>query len=147
MPVQLVDLDQKEREHGKLTSLRMEQRSGASIRSASICLKLQKNLATDECGVDSFGAACHTSQLAFRSGVGLRHVVEPLVDGRLAFSLPDCFVPMYSISSRNFGTGMTIPRAGLVWNRRFIQSSTSAIRPAATTTLIAISKQISFRTM
>lgn len=81
-------------------------------------------------------ASCYTSQLPLRSGVGRRLAASP---GRLA---P---VPMYSMSNRNFGTGRAIPRTGLVWKRRLMQSSTNAIRPAATTTLKMVSKTVSVR--
>ena len=60
--------------------------------------------------------SCYTSQLPLRSGVGRRLAVEPLVDGRPACSSSERLapVPMYSMSNRNFGMGMTIPRTGLV---------------------------------
>jgi hypothetical protein len=88
------------------------------------------------------GPSCYTSQLPLRSGVGRRLALEPLVEGRPAWSSP---VPMYPLSNRNLGVGMAIPRTGLVWKRRLMQSSTSAISPAATTTLETVSKAVSLR--
>lgn len=78
-------------------------------------------------------ASCYTSQLPLRSGVGRRLAASP---GCLA---P---VPMYCMSNRNFGTGVANPRTGLVWKRRLMQSSTNAIRPAATTTLNMVSETV-----
>lgn len=46
-------------------------------------------------------------------------------------------------SNRSFGIGMAIPRTGLVWKRRLMQSSTNAMRPAATTTLRIVSMAVS----
>lgn len=59
---------------------------------------------------------CYTSQLPLRSGVGRRLAVEPLVEGRTGGPLSERLapVPMYSISNRSLGIGMTSPRTGLV---------------------------------
>lgn len=115
--------DLKEPEKETLDRLEMQKTSQSHMRNTSAHHLIE--------------ASCYTSQLPLRSGVGRRLAASP---GRLA---P---VPMYSMSNRNFGTAVAIPaRTGLVWKRRLMQSSTNAIRPAATTTLKMVSKTVSLR--